>query len=279
LGLWGAAMPITLEALKISYDEAHFVSYKLDFAKLNTHQQMEDMVQKARQFIAYTNHKVRINWDVTENAARFGFFWAKEYGCIYLENRKPEKPLSVIYKPALVLRDIWHLSKYTNIQKFQTSIQNVDKISKTASNAHLYTNAYAVAIGLIGTPLFFQETQYYTEGAVKTLQPLLVAYKNHRVNMYDNYTFPIGDEPCDAAYTGFINYKNGNKTGYLYLFRELLNTENEHDFQLDWLKNKDIELTNILTNEKIKTRVDANGKLKIGIAQAADFRIYKFDIL
>lgn len=79
--------------------------------------------------------------------------------------------------------------------------------------------------------------------------------------------------------TSFINYKEGNKTGYLFLFRELLNTENEHDFQVDWLKNKDVELTNILTNEKIKTHVDANGKLKIAISQAADFKIYKFDIL
>ncbi len=30
-----------------------------------------------------------LNWDLTEVAKRYGYFFAREFGCIYLENRKP----------------------------------------------------------------------------------------------------------------------------------------------------------------------------------------------
>ncbi len=63
LGLWGAAMPIQLEDLKRTYDEGGFVSYKLDFASLGNHKNLDELMAKIRSFIEYTDHKVRVTWD------------------------------------------------------------------------------------------------------------------------------------------------------------------------------------------------------------------------
>jgi hypothetical protein len=255
------------------------MSYKLDFASLTNHQKIEELMTKVRSFINYTGHKVRVNWDVTENAARFGYFWAREYGCVYLENRKPDVPKSVIYVPYLVLRDVWHLSRYANVNKFQTTIQNVDRIDKNASDAYKHSHAYATAIGLIGTPLFFQETHYYSPAAVAEIKPILAEYKKLRNQIYSNYTFPIGDEPDNQSWTGFQNYLPGTKTGYLFLFRELENKDNQHNFTLYFINGKNILVTNLLSGEKTNVRVAKNGSAKFHMDKAGDFRFLKFEIL
>ena len=276
IGLWAAAMPVTYEALKSHYDTAGFVTYKLDFASLGNHKNMDALINKIRKFVKYTNHKVRVNWDLTENAPRFGYFWAREYGSIYLENRKPNKPDNVVYIPYLVLRDIWHVSKYTNINKFQTSIQNVEMTNKNTSDAYLYNDPYAVAIGLVGTPLFFQETQNYSEVSIAKIKPLLATYKKYRNNLYNSYVFPIGDEPNNANWSGFQWYNPNKKTGYLIIFRELNNKKSEKKMPLYFLKNKTITLTNLETEVSTSETIDENGMLKIIINDSANFKFLKY---
>lgn len=276
LGLWAAAMPVTYEALKSHYDDAGFITYKLDFASLGKHENMDRLIGKIRKFIKYTDHKVRVNWDLTENAPRFGYFWAKEYGCIYLENRKPDKPTNVVYIPALVLRDIWHVSQYTNINKFQTSIQNVAMTNKEVSDAYLYNDPYAVAIGLVGTPLFFQETHNYTQESRKQIKPLLATYKEHRKAMYDSYVFSIGNEPNNESWSGFQWYDPDKKLGYLMLYRELNNKEKEKELSLYFLKNKKVTLTNLETGTSVTETVGENGHLSFKINEPAKYKFIKY---
>ncbi|MEP0366358.1 MAG: hypothetical protein ABJN36_03250 [Cyclobacteriaceae bacterium] len=278
LGLWGAAMPIPLESLKQHYDAAGFVSYKLDFARLNDHKSMVRLIGKVRSFIDYTGHKVRVNWDVTENAARFGYYWAKEYGCVYLENRKPDKPANVVYIPHLVLRDIWHVAKYTNINKFQTTIQNTEVTNQKVSDAMLHDHPYAVAIGLIGTPLFFQETQLYSSEARDQIRPLLDIYKMNRTEMYDQYVFPIGDEPNNASWTGFQWYHPEKKQGYLMIFRELENDANTQDVSLKFLADQNLRLTDLQTNTTREVRTDKNGMVGFQQDTPASFQFLKYEI-
>jgi hypothetical protein len=277
LGLWAAAMPVTYEALKTNYDNAHFVSYKLDFANLGSHQNMEKLSNKIRNFIKYTDHKVRVNWDLTENAPRFGYFWAREYGCIYLENRKPDQPDNVVYIPHLVLRDIWQVAKYTNINKFQTTIQNIEMTTPRLSDAHLHKHPYAVAIGLVGTPLFFQETHNYTKQAKDQIKPLLNIYKKYRHEMYNSYVFPIGEEPNNASWTGFQWYNADKDNGFLMIFRELNNKQKENQIALRFIKNSKVKLTDLETGEIFMQATNKDGEIKVNIDNPADFIFLQYN--
>ncbi|TRX55520.1 hypothetical protein FNH22_17945 [Fulvivirga sp. M361] len=278
LGLWAAAMPVTYEALKWHYDQAGFTTYKLDFANLGNHKNMQALTGKIRSFIKYTDHKVRVNWDLTENAPRFGYFWAREYGCIYLENRKPDKPSNVVYIPYLVLRDIWHVAKYTNINKFQTSIQNIDRVNQKISDAYMHNHPYAVAIGLVGTPLFFQETHLYSSEAKDQIRPLIATYKEHREEMYDSYVFPIGNEPDNASWTGFQWYNPQKNIGYLMIFRELNNINAKNQIALRFVKNRMVKLLDIQSGEKMIENIGPQGGLNVEIENPAGFLFLQYEI-
>ncbi len=276
LGLWGAAMPIGLDDLIRSYDEGNFVSYKLDFASLGNHNNMEALMSKIRSFIEYTDHKVRVNWDLTENAPRFGYYWAKEYGCIYLANRKPTTPTNVIYVPYLVLRDCWHLAKYTNINKFQTSVQNVEMVSKSRSDAHLHTQSYATAIGLSGVPLLFMETHFLNNGARQEMKGIFDAYKKYRNEIFDCYAFSIGDTPDNRSWSGF-QYIDDDY-GYLLIFREIGNEEPSQQIKLEFIKGKTLSLLDTMSEEHSVVEVDGDGVAEFEIEQRGDFRLYRYEI-
>ena len=68
---------------------------KLDFARLGSYDLLDEQMQKARAFIKYTDRKCSMSWDVTENAARYGYYWAREYGVVHFMNRKPLNPDNV----------------------------------------------------------------------------------------------------------------------------------------------------------------------------------------
>jgi len=278
LGLW-AAWTIPGEDLLKQYHNGGFSSYKLDFANLKNYKTFHNFINKVRTFILATDHNVRVNWDVTENPARIGYFYGREYGNIYLENRKPINPINVLYHPYLVLRDAWQVSKYTNLNKFQVSIQNIDRVNKAASDAYLHNHAYSVAISLMGSPIFFQETRYYSEAARNEIKPLLDVYKKHRKAMYKGYVFPIGAKPDNNSWTGFQNYNPSSKVGYLTVFREINNKEIHQKITLRFLKNKEIKLTNLMTGEITQTAIDKKGNLNLSIENPIDFRFFKYEVL
>lgn len=274
LGLWGAAMPIGLDDLKRSYDEGGFVSYKLDFASFNNHKDMDDLMSKVRSFIEYTNHSVRVNWDLTENNPRYGYYWAKEYGCVYLENRKVKVPANVIYVPYLVLRDCWHLNKYTNINKFQTSIQNAAMIDRDRSDAWKHSQAYATAIGLSGVPLLFMETHFLDTEDRGVMKEIFARYKECREDMFGSYCFSVGETPDNKSWSGF-QYVDGDK-GHLLLFRELNNGEVSKRIRLEFVRNRTLEMTDVMSGERVSVAVDGDGYAEFEIAKSGDFRLYKF---
>ena len=277
LGLWGAAMKITSEALKYNFETGGFVTFKLDFANLSTHDKIDDLIAKIRSFILFSDHKVRVNWDVTENSPRYGYFWAREYGSVFLENRKPDVPTNVVYVPYLVLRDLWHLSKYANLNKFQGSVQNIDRVDKNLSDAWKYNHAYTAAIALMSTPLFFQETQFLSTEAAKQIKDVLDVYKLVRNDIYSNFVFPIGDEPDNKSWSGFQSVSEDAKSGYLTIFRELKNTQTVQSLKLHFIKaNQKIEITNLRTKEKNIHTVDKDCLLKFEIKNPADFLFLKW---
>ncbi len=276
MGLWAAAQPISLEDLKWNFDTGGFGYYKLDFANLNNHEAIEELMAKVRAFVLYTRHAARVNWDVTEISRRYGYFFAREYGLLYLENRKPRIPSPTTYRPHTVLRDVWQLSRYINLTKIQCSVQNLDAVNPERSDARLYNHAYNVAITLMGTPLFFQLTSRYSEAARDAIRPLLAAYKAHRREMFAGYVFPIGSKPDGRSWPGFQCHVPDADAGYLTIFRELHNTAAEQTIALKFLASKTITLTDLMRNETSTVTVGDDGSVDFTIDTPADFRFYRY---
>ncbi len=276
MGLWAAAQPISLEDLEFNFDTGDFRHYKLDFADLPSRDPIEALMEKVRAFIQYTGHQVRVNWDVTENPPRYGYFFAREYGLLYLENRKPRFPAWVSYRPHTVLRDLWQVAKYINLNKVQCSVQNVEAVDPNWSDARLHNHPYSVAIALMGTPLFFQLTSRYSPAARDQIRALLSVYKQHREEMYQGYVFPIGDKPSNRSWTGFQNHNFDTGAGYLTIFRELHNPEPEQTLRLRFVAGKTLLLAHLCRGEERTVEVGEDGKVAFGIGQPAGFLFCRY---
>ncbi len=272
LGLWLAALPPSLEDLDRNADDGGFVSYKLDFAVLKSRHQIDALMNKVRAFVKGRNHGVRVNWDLTEVAPRYGYYFAREFGCIYLENRKPVWPRSVTYRPGTVLRDLWQLSHYCNLLKFQGSVQNIDRVDRLYSDAAAYNHAYCVAITLMSSPLFFCETHFYDEAARQQIRPLLAAYKTVRHDIFRGTIHPIGNRPDGTQWTGFECALPEGDKGVLTIFREPWNEDKSHTFVLPDCAGKSVVFKDLLTAAERTADVDAAGRVEFTIPDAADFR-------
>ena len=279
LGLWAAAEPVSLKELIENHDAGDFVQYKLDSAHLDSRRRIDELMDKARKFILYTKHQARVNWDLTEINPRYGYFFAREYGTIYLENRKPVSPLCAIYRPDTVLRDLWQISRYLNLSKFQATYQNVDMVSPQFSNAQYYSHAYCFAITMMATPLFFQETKYLSAAAKAEIIPLIRTYKAVRQEIYAGTVYPVGDKPNGAAWCGFQNVAPDSEDGFLTVFRELDNQADVSGIRLYGLKpGTTLSLTDLLTGETAQSVLNEQAGLALQIPRAPGFLFLRYAV-
>jgi len=275
LGLW-AAWGISTDELIRNQREGDFRYFKVDFARLNTLDKIEALTGKARALIEASGHTVRINWDVTENAPRVGYFFGREYGNIYLENRKPIRPEQVVYVPYLVLRDAWQVARYLNLNKFQVTVQNADRVNRNVSDAWKHSHAYCVAQTLMSAPIFFQETHYYTNAARAEIRSLLTLYKRHRAELFRGYVFPLGEKPDNRSWSGFQNHNPETGAGYLLIFRQIENTEPVKDLRLHFLAGRAVTLTELRSGRPHTLRPDSNGTASFEIEKAGHFLYYRY---
>ncbi len=277
LGLWAAGQPISLDDLKAAYDAAGFRQYKLDFVHFRNHAQIRELVDKVRAFVLHTGHRVRINWDVTENEPRFGYFFGREYGSIYLENRKDRCPEWVVYQPHTVLRDLWQVAHYLNLNRFQASVQNIDRVDPAYSDGPAHSHAYCVAITLMATPLFFAETHHYRPAARAEIRALLAVYKEHRAAVYSGMVQPIGSKPDNRSWTGFQCLLPDGESGYLTVFREIGNPETTATLALHRMANEKLVFTDLCSGEAWQTQTDAQGRVAFTIPTAPRFRFLRYE--
>lgn len=274
LGLWVNAK-IPLEDLTWNFDHGGFKSYKVDFVSTPNFAELDELMQKVRAFVKHTDHQVRLNWDVTEHPPRIGYFFGREYGNIYLENRKTKEPASVVYVPWLVLRDAWQVAKYANLNKFQITVQNGDRCNKV-SDAYKHPHDYLTAQTLMGSPIFFQETHYYSADARAQVKPVLSVYRKVRDQMYEGYVFPIGDEPDNKSWSGFQNVNPDSNIGFITLFRQIENQESSKTIPLKFVGGKTLTLTDLMSGEKKTVKVPADGAVSFEIGEATGFRFYAY---
>lgn len=278
LALWAPGEVISGDELQAAWREGGFRQYKLDFMNLAHRERIDAVEDKIRAFIRATGHSVRVNWDVTENQPRVGYYWAREYGNVYLENRKDRVPSWVVYRPETVLRDTWQLCRYLPLNKFQIPIQNVDRVDPRYSEGPDYPHAYCVAIALMATPLFFQETRHYSEAARSEIRPLLAVHKQHRDALAEGIVYPVGNKPDGAQWTGFQCVRHDAREGYLLLFRELHNTEERHTFHLHFLKHQSLTVRDLVRGTEWSATPDADGAFSVVLADAPAFLFCRYHL-
>ena len=279
LGIWHAARA-PLAALQRNYATGGFTGWKLDFADLSRYDAVAAYLAKGRAFIAHTGHRVRVNWDVTENAPRFGYFWARECGNIWLANRKPRQPTNVVPQPWLMLRETWELARYLNANKFELPIQNFALVDPQRSDAPLHSTTYATALGLSGIPVFFQTTRLLTPEQRAETKALLAAYRRVRADLFTSYVFPVGDEPTNRTWSGFQWFDPAApREAYVLVFRERLNEEPTRRIPLRFLPaGATVRINNLRDGVTSTAALDHSAALTVDLPQPGDVFFARLDL-
>ncbi len=282
LGLWMSVARLadetgpTLAEMERCAEEVGFVSFKFDFADLKDRKAIDVVMERARSFIAARGQAIQIDWDLTEVVPRYGYFFAREYGRIYLANRKPVLPRCALYRPGTMLRDLWQVSRYLNLMKFQGSIQDPSQVDPLRSDAAAYGFDYCVAIALMSSPLFFCETRRFAPADRELIRPLLAAWRRARPELRQGMVHPIGERPDGTHWTGFENILPGDAGGHLLVFREPWCEAAVGRLALPHLAGRRLELRDVLTGVVDTATVAADGTLELASERAGSFRFLRY---
>ncbi len=165
---------------------------------------------------------VSVQMDVTRYE-RLNYLCGREYGTIFVENRYTRGALA--YYPHRVLRNLWSISRYIPLNRFQFELLNPDLTRAGYSDSDpfapkLFDMDYLFACVMLSNPLFWLELQFLTEKRRGELAPLLAVWKAHREKLSDADVMPVGEKPSGRSFTGFyVSAKGGER--YLLLFREV----------------------------------------------------------
>ena len=189
----------------------------------------ENNVKQMLQTTQSQSNGLQFNIDVTAGK-RGGYFFFHHLGNTFLENRYTDWGN---YYPHLTLRNVWTLSKYVPIQRFQ-----IEWLNKWRNHHKYPTNDplkpydiafdYQFAITMIGQPLAWMEATSLPKEAFSVVK-LITQWKKERNQMQSGIIHPIGDVPNGYHFTGFVSY--GKTKTYLLVFREKT-TENTAIFSL-----------------------------------------------
>ncbi len=279
LGLWHS-WKAPLESIVANMENGDFKAFKLDFAILGKKNDLDYLYYKARKLVKHSEYTAVVNWDVTEHPPRIGFYFGRDCGNLYLVNRKAATVRTpVLYNPWQILRDAWLLARYANLNKIQLTFQNKDHVSdKAKTSARDYPHDYNFAITLMSSPILFLETQLLSDDAVDTLKPIIAKYKSERLEMYKGFVFPIGKKPDNASWTGLQNHNFNAGTGYLTVYRELMNKEPAAKLALHFLESgTKLKLTDVLTGENRTVRLNDKAELEFNIPKAPGFLFLKYE--
>ncbi|HVM47132.1 MAG TPA: hypothetical protein VMU04_03850 [Candidatus Acidoferrum sp.] len=276
LGLWVSIRNARAEDLEQDLDELGCVTWKVDFDHLASRTDYESREATYRQLMKHAWMKTQFCLCPEYEDPRYGWYYDKQFGSIYFQNVQESLPAHLTMVPYQVLRQHWLMARYFNANKLQVMLQNPKRANPSRSDAPLYSHAYCFAMGLPFVPVFFQSAQFLDAPGHDELQRFIRLYKQHREAIFSSYTFPIGDKPDNANWSGFQTYSPDRTTDYLLLFRELHNQQPQRALRLMFLSNQTATLTNLETGENRTVQVPADGTLPFEIPQAAGYRFLQY---
>lgn len=220
LGLWAAPDFVSAEQLLKNINDGGFRRIKLDFLNLTKRNLLDDLLDYARKITEHAENPIGINWDITENCPRMGFYFGREYGNIFLQNCENSPPGSsskrfIAYDPEVTLNQTWLLARYFNLNQVQITIQRIAE----SCHGKGYPQDYACGIALMGNPLFFVETRRFSQNERNLIKKVISVYKEHREKILSGFVEPVGSQPDGSRWTGF-QCRCSVSEGYLTLFRE-----------------------------------------------------------
>jgi len=286
LGIWSRAQDIVANPDKLIrlYDQG-FRHFKVDIGSWNTYDFLNKLTTIARDLKKYSAHTATINWDVTHKGLRVGYLFNREYGNLFLQNRRlpfenEGRGLAThSYVPRRILKDQWRAADYLNLNQLLFNVQTTQFVHPETSNARLYGDVYSFAATMMSAPLFFTTPSKYAPEDRAALKRIIEVYKQHREALYAGYVFSLGEVPSDESWSGFQNYHPENTVGYLTLFRGLNNRETKQNIQLRFLKGRTLRLENLLNGEVQTIAVSRTGEASFEIAAPASFRFYRYHIV
>jgi hypothetical protein len=180
--------------------------------------------------------------------------------------------------PFQVLRQHWWMARYFPANKLQVMLQNPKRLKPAVSDAAQHSHGYCFAMGIPFVPCLFQAVSFLDPAGKAELTDLIRVYKTCREDVFTSTTYPIGDEPCNAAWTGFQMVSTTRTGGHLLLFRELHNPETTRTITLKFLGGKTLAVTNVITGERSTVAVRNDGQADFQIATPADFRLLRYEV-
>ena len=277
MGLWVAIRNAEMADLKQDLDDLGSISWKADFEHLASRGDYEDRTAKYREVMKHAWGKTQFTLCPEYDDPRYGWYYAREYGSTYFQNIQEGLPIHLTFVPYQVLRQHWLMAKYFPANKLQVMLQNPQRTRKDVSDAGQHSHGYCFAMGLPFVPCFFQSGQFLDPAGQKELAALIQIYKRQREDMFTSTTFPIGDEPDNASWSGFQMVSTRQPgSGHLLLFRELHNAAPNHRLALKFLAGQAITLTDTQTGGSRSVTAGDDGGVEFEIAQPADYRLYQY---
>ena len=279
-GLWVTAKMSTAEELIKNIDELGFISWKVDFDKLINRSDYEDRIKKYREVMKHAWMKTQFSLCPEYDDPRYGWYYCKEYGSIYFQNIQESLPAHLTMVPYQVLRQHWLMARYFNSNKLQVMLQNPKRANPERSDGPQHSHSYCFAMGVPFVPCFFQSAQYLDSDGQEELKTFISNYKNHREEIFNCYTFPIGDKPDNQSWSGFqmINEDKG-KGNYILLFRELHNNESSKLVKLKFVAGKTIRISDIETGTGRLEKVPESGIVEFALKDPGNFLFLRYVVV
>ena len=279
-GLWITAKLSTAEELKRNVDDLGFISWKVDFDQLNNRADYEERILKYREVMKHSWMKTQFTLCPEYDDPRYGWYYCKEYGSIYFQNIQESLPAHLTMVPYQVLRQHWLMSKYFNSSKLQVMLQNPKRANPERSDGPQHSHSYCFAMGVPFVPCFFQSAQNLDADEQAEIKKFISLYKENREEIFNCYTFPIGDKPDNESWSGFqmIN-ANKNGPGYLLLFRELHNPDSRKEVQLKFLAGKSIRISDIESGKSRIQKVPASGNIEFVIQNPGNYLFLQYSVV
>lgn len=208
-----------VETLRHLYEQYNIRYFKLDGVKLRNKTCERNYLRFLEELHAISHGQISFNQDITAEI-RLGYVYHKQYGTLFAENRYTG---STSYYPHNTLKNLWHLSEYFPVTRFQFELlnnrRNVDKYGDDPLAPSQYTIDYEFATVMLANPLFWMEMRNLTPEDIATLHSIVSVYKQYRKEFFQARIRPIGQMPDGVSFPGF-QIECGPDHGYLLCFRE-----------------------------------------------------------
>lgn len=193
--------------------------FKLDGVKIRTKLAEAHYLSLLDAVTRNSRGAISFNQDITAED-RLGYVYEKQYGTLFVENRYTDWGN---YYPHNTLKNVWSLSRYFPMHKFQFEVLNNTRNRAVYGDdpfaPHLYDIDYAFASVMVCNPLLWMELSALPEAACARLARIIAVYKQHRAAMWRADVRPLAQMPDGRSFTGLeVACRNG--AGYLILFRE-----------------------------------------------------------